>query len=194
MSPYSIQTYSGLVVNPFDLKPEDIRIVDIAHALSNQCRFTGHTKRFYSVAEHATHCSRVVDQQFALRALLHDASEAYLHDIASPIKKHRYFDEYRELESDIEYLIYDVFQLPIPESFAAQAVKFADMVMLRREAEYLLAPLDPVVWENVLSVPYTDIHIPCYGPREAEAKFLDTFWSLLGKKSLMKEEVLVAPI
>lgn len=193
MSPFSIQTYSGLVVNPFDLKPEDIRIVDIAHALSNQCRFTGHTKRFYSVAEHATHCSRVVDQQFTLRALLHDASEAYLHDIASPIKKHRYFDEYRDLESDIEYLIYDVFKI-VPTIDSRRAVKAADSIMLRREAEYLLAPLNPELWLNLESIPTTNIHIPCYGPREAEAKFLDTFWLLLGKKSLMKEEVLVAPI
>ena len=51
-----IQTFTGKRMYPLDPKPEDICIEDIAHALSNICRFTGHTKKFYSVGEHSINC------------------------------------------------------------------------------------------------------------------------------------------
>lgn len=81
-----IVTYTGRKVYPLDLKVEDICLEDIAHALSNKCRFTGHTSKFYSVAEHSVLVARQVKGFTKLWGLLHDAAEAYLPDIATRIK------------------------------------------------------------------------------------------------------------
>ena len=70
-----IETVSGRKFYFLNPNPEDIDIEDIAHALSMQCRFTGHTKWFYSVAEHAIWVSYLVPVHLALEGLLHDASE-----------------------------------------------------------------------------------------------------------------------
>ncbi|MFN9113590.1 MAG: phosphohydrolase, partial [Bacteroidota bacterium] len=69
-----IQTFSGIAFWPLDPKPEHVRIADIAHALSMKCRYNGHTRKFYSVAEHSVLVSRHVPEEDALWALLHDAS------------------------------------------------------------------------------------------------------------------------
>src|SRR6266496_3875421 len=93
---------SGKWFNVFNPKPEDVDIRDIAHALSNQCRFTGHTKEFYSVAQHSVLVSTFCAPEDAAWGLLHDASEAYLSDIASPVKKHPDFGPfYLEAEKRI---------------------------------------------------------------------------------------------
>lgn len=81
-----IQVASGGIFDPLNPDPEKIDIRDIAHALANQCRFCGHCDRHYSVAEHSVHVSRVCDPDDALHGLLHDAPEAYLGDLASPLK------------------------------------------------------------------------------------------------------------
>ncbi len=81
-----INTYSGRQVDVFDPDPADIVIGDIAHALSHQCRWGGHTKEFYSVAHHSLLVALKVPDELKLAALLHDASEAYLVDLPRPIK------------------------------------------------------------------------------------------------------------
>lgn len=79
-------TYTGKKFYPLNPHPEDVCIDDIAHALSLKCRYTGHCKQFYSVAQHSVECALRVPRAFALQALMHDAAEAYLFDCASPIK------------------------------------------------------------------------------------------------------------
>lgn len=84
-----MQTYSGLRFWPIDPRPGDIDIEDIAHALAMQCRYGGHGKKFYSVAEHCVLMARhTLDfgPEIAMWALLHDASEAYIVDIPRPLK------------------------------------------------------------------------------------------------------------
>ena len=81
-----IQTYTGGKFHLLAPRQEEINIVDIAHALSMMCRFTGHVRRFYSVSEHSWHASYLVPKQDALWALLHDASEAYMADMNRPLK------------------------------------------------------------------------------------------------------------
>jgi len=94
-----IETYTGKKLYFLEPKPEQIDIEDIATALSNECRFGGHTKSFYSVAEHSILVATICPAPLALVGLLHDASEAYLRDIASPIKQ--YLANYKELEEKL---------------------------------------------------------------------------------------------
>ena len=96
------------------LKPEEYEysIEEIAYALSNLCRYTGHTNAFYSVAEHSVLVSRLVPDHLALCGLLHDASEAYLGDVASPLKA--LLPEYKKIEDRVEQAIADFFDLPFP--------------------------------------------------------------------------------
>lgn len=96
----NIETASGLRYDFEHPDPATILLEDIAHALSNVCRFAGHVRRFNSVAEHSVLVSRIVgalsigmehrdgqDRQGILRAaLLHDAHEAYIWDAPSPVK------------------------------------------------------------------------------------------------------------
>ena len=102
-----IQTYTGRLVNPFDIKEGDISIEDIAHSLSMQCRFNGNTNKFYSVAEHSINVSLILRSMPAktqLLGLLHDATEAYLSDIPTPVKK--YLPDYLSIEEKLSTDIY----------------------------------------------------------------------------------------
>src|SRR4051812_16747726 len=151
----SIATYSGRIIRPLDPNPADFSIEDIGHALSNSCRFTGHTIEFYSVAQHCVLVSQIVPSELCLTALLHDASEAYLSDIARPIKQQQEFgDPYREVESRIEAAIAERYGLVYPYP---QEIKTADMILLRSEqrdlmpevlrhddGEYLDSPIVPL--------------------------------------------------
>lgn len=93
---FVVMAPSGRAVNPLDLQVEDILFEDIALSLSNECRFGGKTDPFYSVAEHSVRVARWVkekggspeDEQWAL---IHDAAEAYLRDMARPLKADPYF-------------------------------------------------------------------------------------------------------
>jgi 5'-deoxynucleotidase YfbR-like HD superfamily hydrolase len=112
--PRTIATIDGQLVNPFTVTATDgvFRVDTIAHALSNLCRYNGHTERFYSVAEHCLLVQLVVDvhatglgltpEQRAIlsfEALVHDAVEAYLGDIPAPFKKMPEFAAYRQAEA-----------------------------------------------------------------------------------------------
>ena len=82
-----IKTRTGKWVDVFNPTPEMFCIEDIAHALSNLCRFNGHCKKFYSVAEHSVHLSHSFqDTDFCRWALLHDSAEAYIGDLVTPVK------------------------------------------------------------------------------------------------------------
>lgn len=136
-----IETFSGIKFWPLDPKPEEIVIRDIAHSLSLVCRFTGHCKFFYSVAQHSIHTSNILRQlglspKAQLRGLLHDASEAYLCDIAAPVKPH--LPGYRELESILEDVVYKKYELDDTSSAEIDWVKQIDMVMVRLEGETLV--------------------------------------------------------
>jgi hypothetical protein len=87
----TIATASGIEFNPFNPDPDGICLEDLALALSNKCRFTGHTKWHYSVAQHSVYAlwmaqRRELSEEIQKWALLHDATEAYFPDVASPLK------------------------------------------------------------------------------------------------------------
>lgn len=94
-----IQTYSGVAFDLENPQPYMIRLMDVAHALSQTCRFTGHTSKFYSVAQHSVMVSYLSNPQNALVGLLHDFTEAYLTDLATPVK--RLLPEYYNMEKRI---------------------------------------------------------------------------------------------
>lgn len=90
--PPAVRTISGRLVDITNPKPGDFDIVDIAHALSLQCRYNGHVTRMYTVAAHSLLVERILEIRrqpplTRLRGLLHDATEAYMSDIAAPQKK-----------------------------------------------------------------------------------------------------------
>lgn len=133
-TPNCIRTVSGIYVNVFEPTPEMICIEDIAHALSNQCRFGGHLPSFYSVAQHSLNCSYLVeDKKLKLAALLHDASEAYLLDIPSPVKKG--LSNYKEIEDRLMKVIADKFGFAYP---LHPDVKKVDELMLHVEWDSLM--------------------------------------------------------
>jgi len=82
----TITTISGKKIDFNNLDPNNIDIMDIAHALGKICRFGGHVNRFYSVAQHSVIVAHLVPENCKKAALLHDASEAYLGDVVKPLK------------------------------------------------------------------------------------------------------------
>lgn len=130
-----IQTFTGKKFYPFDPQPDQICIEDIAHALSLKCRFSGHLKYHYSVAEHSLNVAELVPRELKIHALLHDAAEAYLPDMPRPIKHDPRMKFYREMEDKIQAAICRRFGLPHE---TPKEIKEADTVMLVTEAEQLL--------------------------------------------------------
>lgn len=118
MTGNQIQTYTGKMVNPFALHPEDVDIHDIAHSLARTCRYGGHTFGYLSVARHSIWVSDLLaargHPELALTGLLHDASEAYLGDIPRPIKHQDAMLGYRSAEAAAEAVIAKVFGTPHP--------------------------------------------------------------------------------
>jgi hypothetical protein len=135
--------YSGKRFWPLDPHPDDIEIMDIAHSLSLQCRFAGHTKEHYSVAKHSLHVAELVPKKYFLEALLHDASEAYLVDLPRPIKNFSAMGrEYKKIETRIQKVINEKFRaIETPK-----CVLDADNRVLMAEARDLLK-VDPKTWD-----------------------------------------------
>ncbi len=128
-----IPTFSGLKLNILSPLDRDISIEDIAISLSRECRFAGHTKKFYSVAQHSLHVSEILPHSLALEGLLHDATEAYLRDIASPFKE--LLPEYRRIERLLDGAIRKKFGLPLEMD---REVDLADRVLLATEKRDLM--------------------------------------------------------
>lgn len=131
-----MHTYSGRAFPFTEPGIDDIDIHDIAHALSMQCRFNGHLRWFYSVAEHSVNVSHEVDAQYALPALLHDASEAYIGDLISPLKAE--LPSYQDIEHRLDHAIRRRFNIPSYDRIQDHEVKRADLAMCVFEGRTLL--------------------------------------------------------
>ncbi|MBF0191957.1 MAG: phosphohydrolase [Magnetococcales bacterium] len=167
-----IQTYTGIQFWPMDARPEEIALLDIAHALSMLCRFNGHCRRFYSVAEHSVHVSRVVGAADARWGLLHDAAEAYLSDIPKPVK--RVLPAFHPWEERLLAVIADRFGLASPEP--PETVKQADLALLASEKVVLMGPA-PASW-GWMPEPVPGLEIVGWSPEEAKRVFLARFAEL----------------
>lgn len=168
-----IQTFSGKRFTPINPNSEAIVIQDIAHSLSMQCRFGGHSYFFYSVAQHSVLVSYLCNDENSLYGLLHDASEAYISDICSPLKKTKEFDSYRVVEKKLQDCIYKRFGLNEDEP---KDVKKADVLMLSTEARDLLINLRSDWIPPIKPLP---LKIDPLLPKEAEKLFLDRFYELI---------------
>lgn len=168
-----LSTFTGRRFHLTDPSPDEVSIVDIAHALSNLCRFAGHTSRFYSVAEHSVQVSLLVPPEHALAGLLHDAHEAYVIDLPRPLKA--LADRYCEVEQVAEEVVQQRFGLgPLPE-----AVRHIDHRILTDEARALMAGFDPSSW--AISPTGAGARISGLKPKAAERAFLDRFFELGGQ-------------
>jgi hypothetical protein len=122
-----VATVSGARIDYPDTDPEQIRIEDIAHALSRMPRWAGHTTFPVSVAQHCLNCSAVAEPKDQLAALLHDASEAYIADLPKPFKM--VLPEYKDLEGAIIIALEKRFGLTI----MTEGVHEVDARMLKTE-------------------------------------------------------------
>ena len=128
-----ITTYSKINFTPLEPKLEDIKIEDIAHALSLMCRANGHYSEFYSVGAHCLNCydeavARRETPRIRMACLLHDASEAYLSDITRPVKKN--LERYMEIEEKLQNMIYEKFVGEPLNDYEKQMVKTIDDALL----------------------------------------------------------------
>jgi len=140
-----IRTASGVLFNPLEPDFETFDLNVIAHALSHICRFTGHTRTFYSVAQHSVIVAELLADQYTaahgLYGLLHDASEAYIADVSRPVKHHPSMRPYRDLEARLQAAIYRSFGLSAEEP---EMVKAIDTFVLDVEMRDLMEGADPV--------------------------------------------------
>jgi 5'-nucleotidase len=168
-----IQTVSGRRFNPLDPDPDEIDIGDIATALSNQCRFGGHCRVFYSVAQHSCLIADLVEErgagrEAALWALLHDASEAYLLDLPHPIKHRSELGRlYAEAEGGLQEAICRRFGLPVQ---APPIVKEIDRALLATERREVASVAWH--WPELDGFEPLDLTIEAWLPERAREEFL----------------------
>jgi len=170
-----LQTWTGKRFYPFDPRPEDIDIRDIAHQLAMLCRFNGATKQFYSVCQHSVLVASRAPAHLALRALLHDAPESLsgFGDVIRPVKRHPDAGVVQYVEDGIERAICTKFDLPYP--LMTPEIHRLDSQILSDEREQVMTPTDTPAaeWGN-LHEPL-GVTIELWGPEMAREKFLNAF-------------------
>jgi len=174
-----IQTFTGKKFYPFAPIVDDICIEDIAHSLSLICRFNGHCRCFYSVAQHSSYVSVLAGnyqeknikgfRDAAMIGLLHDAAEAYLGDIPSPIKS-RLDEKHEEI---ILKAIRSAFGLNISTPEIDSLVNRIDLEMLTTEKLNLMT--DNLEWPGIKSMATKEFPICPQDPEKAEKAFLSRF-------------------
>jgi hypothetical protein len=186
------QTYTGRAIYPLDPRPEDLDIRDIAHALSLQCRFAGHTRFPYSVAQHSLMVRELVhwygdaadlaaedmpsDDEWGameLTALMHDAAEAYLIDVPRPLKQH--LPGYKDAEEAWVAALAVRYSLvhPMPK-----LIKWADNAALAIERDALFG-VQTMPWDPLPTPPFALAVIERKRPEDVEVQFLRDFYALM---------------
>jgi hypothetical protein len=135
IDPVHIHTFSGIAFDLRDPQPAMVRLDDIIHSLSLMNRFNGAALFPYSVAQHSLHVVSLLPPELRLEGLLHDAAEAYIGDMVSPLKQ--VMPEYKAVEARISAVVAEVFGLACPEP---RLVKQADLAVLAAEREQVLGP------------------------------------------------------
>jgi 5'-deoxynucleotidase YfbR-like HD superfamily hydrolase len=178
VSESAIQTYSGRRFSPLEPDAAQIDIRDIAHALANLCRFGGHSRAFFSIAQHSCVVADAVEATGAgavptLCALLHDASEAYLGDLPHPLKHRSPLGRlYREIEKPLQAAILACFALPAE---LPPLVKRIDRAALAAERAALMLPAADDWWPELDGVDALELAIEPWPPERGAREFLDRF-------------------
>lgn len=188
MSDNWISLLSGAKMDYHSPEKSDVTIEDIASALSNNCRFSGHLPRFYSIAQHLVNTSRIVPVEQAFTGLMHDTAEAFTNDLPTPLKWE--FPVFKELEQRIESAMakkFD-FEYPYPAS-----VKEADTIMLILEKFYVKEDKSiwPAYekWDTMAVEPYRHlVDLDSWQPRRAKREFLERYHELKQQAETASEE------
>jgi hypothetical protein len=170
-----IQTFTGRGFTPLTPKVWDISVLDIAHSLSNQCRWNGHTRRFYSVAQHSVHVALYCSLENQLAALMHDSAEAYLSDLPTPLKK--VMPQYRHFEVNLWETIAERFELSVT---LPDEVHYVDRQMLAIEYKQLMEPCPAGFHWDYPPIRIPELALPAWQPLEARNIFLQLFYKLGG--------------
>jgi hypothetical protein len=171
-----IETYTGRAFWPLNPTPDAISVIDIAHALSNQCRYSGHVAFFYSVAQHCCLLASYLANRGGsaldcLQILMHDAPEAYLVDIPRPVKQ--YMPEYRVWDHAINDVIREWMGwkgMPLPsfqDEFDSRIIVDERAALMSRSHNDWGHKLEPM---GIIIEPWT--------PEEAERRFLEIYAAL----------------
>lgn len=175
-----IQTFTGGKFWPLHPDPADVRVEDIAHHLSMICRFTGAVRRFYSVAEHSCHVHDLLPPELRAAGLFHDAAEAYICDLARPVK-YGLGADYREAEQRIMDAVGEALGI----DFSAPEIKVADNATLG--AERLQALNKGPAWTRDVygSAP---VKLRFWTPPQAKMEFLDRWTTLCVERSVEESQ------
>ena len=171
-------TASGRQFWPLDPRPEEVNILDIAHALARLCRFGGHVACLhYSVAQHSVLVSEIVEQdlaasRLAFAGLLHDAAEAYVQDIVQPVK--RALRDYAAVEASVARAIGAAFGVD-PAAFEHELVKHADLIACSTEKRDVMSRSSSQLWPDLEAVEPRAAVIEPWPTLLAEARFLERF-------------------
>jgi hypothetical protein len=167
----TILLFSGVYFDFEAPETSAFTIEDIAHGLAMTCRFAGQCIRHYSVAQHSVHVSQIVPAKDAYAGLMHDAPEAFVHDISKPLKV--MLPDYRPIEKRVEGAIFSRFGVPNP---LPPSIKEADIRMLVTEQHQLMRNRDD--WLYARGRQPLDCVIPTWSPEQAKAEFLARFAEL----------------
>lgn len=181
-----IQLFGGSGVDIINPRPRDFRIQDIAESLSKIARFTGHTRKHASVAQHSILVSYLLEGTgFEMEGLMHDAAEAVTGDISTPMKKAIVEMVYRLTgESDIDPI--KAITVPIDIAIAKQfgliyprpaAVKDADLEAMTLERRHMMLPASGVAWSTDVST--RKFLMTWVEPGCAAEEFMDRYTELL---------------
>jgi hypothetical protein len=179
--PY-LQTVSGRFVNPFEPDPEQLDIADIGRALANICRFGGHARSFYSVAQHSVIVSELVEQrggdvEDTFAALMHDATEAYLGDMPHPIKHRSPLGAaFRAAEKELEQVIAARFAIKpdVPE------IKKVDRALLATERRAFSG--ENWHWPELDGVEPLELTLTAWAPDESARRFAARYAELEARR------------
>ena len=185
-----IQLHSGTMLNILDPALTDINIWDIAEGLSKSCRYNGQCKDFYSVAQHSVMASYAAPHP-QMWGLMHDASEAYISDVVSPLKRN--LEEYKYVEEKLMTRIALKFGLPIGFE-KTTLVKRIDLQLLATEKRDLMVVND-IPWEVTEGIAPFDKKITPWGWEYARVRFVLRYFYFKNKKGIWALELLskVAP-
>lgn len=182
--------FSGTRFWPVDPRPQDIALEDVAHGLARINRYNGHTRASYSVAQHSVLVSRLLPPELKLFGLFHDASEAYVQDIITPLK--RLFRSYVEqFEEPVMEAVAKKFGFTMSEQERA-VVKRADLVMLATEVRDLVPA--GYVTQGLTELPLDEPIRACWDPLTAEFIFLEEFERLTRGRPAGREAPVPQPV